>query len=73
MSKELNRNAELSRESIYDVWDLKNAAVPAGSYFVPKTVTGEEYEAALASAKDKLMALGLTTLEAKAIIGRQLF
>jgi hypothetical protein len=73
MSKELNRNAELSRESIYDVWDLKNAGVPTGSYFVPKTVTGEDYEAALISARNKLIALGFTTLEAKAIIGRQLF
>ena len=73
MAKELEKNNEFSNQEIYDVWDLRNGDTPLGSYFVPKNVTGEEYEAAIVSARNKLIALGLTTLEAKAIIGRQLF
>jgi hypothetical protein len=73
MAKKLEKNVELSKQEKYDVWELKNEDILLGSYFVPKTVTGENYEAALASAKDKLMALGFTTLEVKAILGRQLF
>ena len=73
MARELERNVDLSKESLYDVWDLKNSGTPLGSYFVPKGVTGEEYEELLVSIKNKLMAMGFTTLETKAIIGRQLF
>jgi hypothetical protein len=74
MVKKLEKNVEANSEiKSYDVWELSNSGNVLGSYFVPKTVTGEEYEAALASAKSKLMALGLTTLEVKAVLGRQLF
>ena len=73
MAKQLEKNDEFSNQKMYDVWDLKNSNTPLGSYFVPKDVTGQDYEAALISARNKLIALGLTTLEAKAIIGRQLF
>jgi hypothetical protein len=73
MAKQLEKNDEFSNQEIYDVWDLRNGNTPLGSYFVPKDVTGQEYEAALISARNKLIALGLTTLEAKAIVGRQLF
>ena len=58
---------------MYDVWELSNSSNLLGSYFVPKGTTGEEYEQALASAKEKLMTLGFSTLEIKAILGRQLF
>ena len=74
MSKSIKKNLEVNKESeFYDVWELFNGENSLGSYFVPKNVTGEEYEAAIVSARNKLIALGLTTLEAKAIIGRQLF
>lgn len=73
MAKKLEKNTELSSLETYDVWDLTNSGQPLGSYFVPKGVTGEEYEALLATVKDKLINLGFTTLEAKTILGRQLF
>jgi len=73
MAKQLVKNDELSMMETYDVWDLRNSGTPLGSYFVPKGVTGEEYEELLVSIKNKLMAMGFTTLETKAIIGRQLF
>jgi len=73
MAKELEKNDQFSNQEMYDVWDLRNGDTPLGSYFFPKDVTGQEYEAALIGARNKLIALGLTTLEAKAIIGRQLF
>jgi hypothetical protein len=74
MVKKLEKNIEVDKETkMYDVWELSNSEDVLGAYFVPKGVTGEEYEAALASAKNKLMALGFTTLEVKAILGRQLF
>ena len=57
----------------YDVWKVYENETQVGWYFVPENISGEEYEAALKSAEDKLIALGLTSLEAKAIIGRQLF
>lgn len=73
MTRKLEKNIELSASELYDVWDLTNSGQPLGSYFVPKGVTGEEYEAAVVSARNKLINLGFTTLEAKAIVGRQLF
>jgi hypothetical protein len=74
MAKELELSTELNKETgMYDVWELSNSGNILGAYFVPKGVTGEEYEAALASAKNKLIAMGFTTLEVKAILGRQLF
>jgi len=73
MTRKLEKNSELSALELYDVWDLTNSGEPLGSYFVPTGVTGEDYEAALISARNKLINLGFTTLEAKAIVGRQLF
>ena len=73
MARKLEKNSELSKLEYYDVWDLTNSGDPIGSYFVPVGVTGEEYENALNSAKNKLIALGFTTLETRAILGRQLF
>lgn len=73
MARKLEKNSELSKLEYYDVWDLTNSGDPIGSYFVPVGVTGEEYENAINSAKNKLIALGLSTLEVKAIFGRQLF
>lgn len=57
----------------YDVWKAYEDGNQIGWYFVPEGVSAEEYEEALASAKSKLTALGLTELEADAIVGRQLF
>jgi hypothetical protein len=74
MAKKLEKSVELDKQTeMYDVWEMLNGSNSLGSYFVPKSVSGEEYEAALASAKQKLMSLGFTTLEVKAILGRQLF
>ena len=73
MIKKLTKNIELSNSPIYDVWDFTYDNQPVGSYFAPKDVSGEEFEDAMQSAKNKLVALGLTELEVDAIIGRQLF
>lgn len=74
MTRKLEKNVDLDKETnMYDVWELSTSGKSAGSYFVPKGATGEDYENALSSAKAKLIALGFTTLEIKAIIGRQLF
>jgi hypothetical protein len=73
MAKKLEKNIEFSKTQPYDVWDVTNGSESLGSYFVPKNTTGEDYENALISARNKLIALGFTTLEAKAIIGKQLF
>lgn len=61
----------------YDVWELydnfgSNSGV-VGWYFVPTGTDGREYHNALRTAEQKLKALGLTEIEVKAIIGRQLF
>ena len=74
MAKKLEKsvNQEIITES-YDVWEMSNGSNFLGAYFVPKGVTGEEYEQSLASAKQKLINLGFTTLEIEAILGRQLF
>lgn len=73
MIKKLTKNTQLSSGPVYDVWDLTYDDQATGSYFAPKDVSGQEYEDAMQSAKDKLIALGLTELEVDAIIGRQLF
>jgi hypothetical protein len=73
MIKKLTKNTQLSSGPVYDVWDLTHDDQAIGSYFAPKDVSGQEYEDAMQSAKDKLIALGLTELEVDAIIGRQLF
>ena len=74
MVRKLEKNVELDKETeMYDVWELSTSANSQGSYFVPKGVSGEDYENALSSAKSKLIDMGFTTLEIKAIIGRQLF
>ena len=61
----------------YDVWELSNnfGANPGvvGWYFVPVGTDGSEYHDALRTAEKKLRDLGLTEIEVKAIIGRQLF
>ena len=74
MVRKLEKDSELNKQTdMYDVWELSNSGESLGSYFIPKGVTGEDYENALASARSKLVALGFSTLEIKAIIGRQLF
>lgn len=74
MAKKLEKDNDLNKQTdMYDVWELSNAGESLGSYFVPKGVTGEQYENAIISAKNKLIALGFSTLEVKALIGRQLF
>jgi hypothetical protein len=61
----------------YDVWELLNnfGSNPGvvGWYFVPVGTDGREYHDALRTAEQKLIALGLTEIEVKAIMGRQLF
>jgi hypothetical protein len=61
----------------YDVWELSNnfGINPGvvGWYFVPSGTDGREYHDALRTAEQKLKALGLTEIEIKAIMGRQLF
>jgi hypothetical protein len=61
----------------YDVWELydnfgSNPGV-VGWYFVPAGTDGREYHDSLRTAEQKLKALGLTEIEIKAIMGRQLF
>jgi hypothetical protein len=73
MIKKITKNIELSKSLVYDAWNLIYDDQLIGSYFAPKDVSGQEYEDAMQSAKDKLIALGLTELEVDAIIGRQLF
>jgi hypothetical protein len=61
----------------YDVWELSNNFGDnpgiVGWYFVPFGTDGKEYHDALRTAEQKLIALGLTEIEVKAIMGRQLF
>jgi len=64
---------ELEYELFYDVYVVIENGVRLGGYFVPKGVLPIDYDNALKSAEDKLITLGLTDLEAKAIIGRQIF
>jgi hypothetical protein len=61
------------RDPQYDVWQVSNGDKILGLYFTPPGVSGESYHNALYSARKKLINLGLTELEAKAIIGKQLF
>jgi hypothetical protein len=61
----------------YDIWELydnfgNNPGV-VGWYFVPVGTDGREYHDALRTAEQKLKSLGLTEIEVKAIMGRQLF
>jgi hypothetical protein len=70
---------EISRQNShgYDIWELydnfgSNPGV-VGWYFVPADTDGKEYHDALRTAGQKLKALGLTEIEVKAIMGRQLF
>jgi hypothetical protein len=68
---------ETSSFNGYDVWELSNtfgsSPTLIGWYFVPADVDGKAYHDALKSAEKKLIDLGLTEIEAKAVIGRQLF
>jgi hypothetical protein len=61
----------------YDVWELSDnfGTSPGvlGWYFVPVGIEGSVYHDALRTAQQKLIGLGFTELEAKAIIGKQLF
>ena len=61
----------------YDVWEVSNnfGSNPGvlGWHFVPQGVDGKDYHEALKSAEKKLISLGFNEVEAKAIIGRQLF
>jgi len=61
----------------YDIWEFSNNSGPyagvIGWYFVPAGIDGKTYHDALKSAEKKLIDLGLTEIEAKAIMGRQLF
>lgn len=61
----------------YDVWELSNSSGTntgvVGWYFVPVGTDGREYHDALVTAEQKLKDLGLTEIEIKAIMGRQLF
>jgi hypothetical protein len=61
----------------YDIWEFSNnSGINAGVigwYFVPADVDGKVYHDALKSAEKKLIDLGLTEIEAKAVIGKQLF
>jgi len=61
----------------YDVWELSDnfgtSPGVVGWYFVPAGTDGAEYHNAFRTAEQKLKALGLTEIEVKAIMGRQLF
>lgn len=61
----------------YDIWELFDnfGANPGvvGWYYLPVGTDGKEYHDALKTAEKKLIALGLTEIEVKAIMGRQLF
>ena len=61
----------------YDVWEFSdnfglNGGL-VGWYFVPDGVDGKTYHYALKSAEKKLIDLGFTEIEAKAVIGKQIF
>jgi hypothetical protein len=68
---------EAKNSSGYDIWELSNTfgsnPTLIGWYFVPSGIDGKDYHGALKSAEKKLIDLGLTELEAKAVIGKQLF
>ena len=59
------------------MWELSDTFGPnagvVGWYFVPVNTDGADYHNALRTAEQKLIALGLTDIEVKAIMGRQLF
>lgn len=61
----------------YDLWEVSNNSTPEGTvtstYYVPVGTDGEVYHQALRTAQQKLVNLGFTETEAKAILGRQLF
>jgi hypothetical protein len=59
----------------YDAWVVFENGVKQGAYFIPesKSLTGQQYDDALNSAKIKFIALGFTEIEITAIMGRQLF
>ena len=57
----------------YDLWEVTENGKMLGWYFVPEGATGQEYDNALDSAMTKLKALGLTELEVRSLLGRQLF
>ena len=74
MAKTFERLPEHQDEAHgYDVWSVYEDKKLLGWYFVPENVSGEDYELSLESGKQKLINLGFTEIEAKALMGRQLF
>jgi hypothetical protein len=78
MVLKFNRLTEIEEKDSmgYEIWGLSNTSSNhpfIGCYFTPIGVSGKVYYDALKSAEKKLIDLGLTEIEAKAVIGRQLF
>lgn len=79
MALKFKKLVEIPKENShgYDVWELSSdsgvSSQVLGWYFVPTDTDGVEYHNALKTAEQKLIALGLTQIEVKAIMGRQLF
>lgn len=76
--KKIDINKEyLEEDNGYEIWELSDnfggSESRVGTYYVPPGFDGKSYHDALRTAEQKLIALGLTTIEAKAVIGRQLF
>jgi hypothetical protein len=73
---EINKDY-LEEDNGYDIWEMSDTfsarAGVIGHYYVASGFDGKEYHDAIRTAEQKLKALGLTEIEAKAIIGRQLF
>jgi hypothetical protein len=73
---EINKDY-LEEDNGYEIWELSDNFIDkegrVGNYYVPPGTDGKDYHDALRTAEQKLMALGLTEIEAKAVIGRQLF
>jgi hypothetical protein len=62
-----------AEDRYYDNWLVFENGIEQGGYFVPRGITGQQYDDALTSAKNKLTALGFTEIEITALLGRQLF
>jgi len=73
---EINKDY-LEQDNGYDIWELSDTfsgrAGIVGHYYISPGLDGKEYHDAIRTAEQKLKALGLTEIEVKAIIGRQLF
>jgi hypothetical protein len=77
MALKFKKLDEVKTSSAYDVWEFSNNygldAGVIGWYFVPAGIDGKVYHDALKSAEKKLIDLGFTEIEAKAVIGKQIF